>query len=473
MKQSIDYKKIVELMCWNKYDGETYEDVFNRECGNPTLVPDADIVDVVHAKGLEPWAKMQKFETLEELQTAIMNIMLRTINSKVLSDKKTRDVFPSIRNFYTYCNRIDCQNAIYSEAKKIAMVVWYGELAQKRLKERTAKMFAQKPDKKRFNAIVEKIQDIWGLSDSDIDALRYFVCQTRHEDHNPSLNKAIYMWSEEKKTGKTTLARAIVSVLNGETSIKNSGQYESTLAKEMQYNDHDLPMAAYCNAVILDESMPKDSSKAYGQIKQMLTSNSCIYNPKYRQVITVKAKRFYFCTSNEDVSQFVQDNTERRFLPIHLYKIPRQLSFNEIYDIWKEFCVNATPAMDDWQKWYDSFKETEGLRALDIDYYIDKIVGDTMIVSELSNMSQTYMTPPWFHDRLVGKKTLSRDVQRAITGALDKLVGKPPKTRKSKYRRIDLINVISNLQNSENEDVFSNDDEKKDNYENNINDLPF
>jgi hypothetical protein len=129
--------------------------------------------------------------------------------------------------------------------------------------------------------------------------------------------------------------------------------------------------------------------------------------------------------------------------------------------------------MDDWQKWYDSFKETEGLRALDIDYYIDKIIGDTMIVSELSNMSQTYMTPPWFHDRLVGKKTLSRDVQRAITGALDKLVGKPPKTRKSKYRRIDLINVISNLQNSENEDVFSNDDEKKDNYENNINDLPF
>ena len=184
MKQSIDYKKIVELMCWNKYDGETYEDVFNRECGNPMLVPDADIVDVVHAKGLEPWAKMQKFETLEELQTAIMNIMLRTINSKVLSDKKTRDVFPSIRNFYTYCNRIDCQNAIYSEAEKIAMVVWYGELAQKRLKERTAKMFAQKPDKKRFEAVVEKIQDIWGLSDSDIDALRYFVCQTRHEDHN-------------------------------------------------------------------------------------------------------------------------------------------------------------------------------------------------------------------------------------------------------------------------------------------------
>ena len=52
-------KKIVELMCWNKYDGETYEDVFNRECGNPTLVPDADIVDVVHAKGLEPWARIR------------------------------------------------------------------------------------------------------------------------------------------------------------------------------------------------------------------------------------------------------------------------------------------------------------------------------------------------------------------------------------------------------------------------------
>ena len=471
MDKKVDFEKLGKIMNWERFNGETWTDVFMREVGDITTVPDNIIIDVVYEGDLERWAMKQNHQSIEELSKDLFMIMRKAVNSPELNGKK-KDTFPSLRNFARYCNRVDYLNGgLNREVERIANAAWYGSLAKKHLKERTDKMFSVKPDEAKFNAVVEKIKDVWGFTDKDVDALRYFVCQTRHENHNPSMNKSIYLWSEEKQTGKTTIARAIVSVLNGEESMDNAGKYESTLAKEMQYNVHDIPLAASCNAVILDESMPKDTSKAYGQIKQMLTSNSCQYNQKYKDVRMISAKRFYFCTSNENISDFVQDKTERRFYSIHLNRHPKQLSFNEIYEIWREFCVNATPRLDDWQAWYNSIDHVIGQATEEIEYYLGKFRDDDNILQLISNTPSTYITPPVIADAIVkGKATLKE--RKAVIGALDKLVGKPPETRKSKYKCSELIDAILDLRR-EDEDVFSDDDEKKDYYENNINDLPF
>ena len=45
MKKNIDFEKLGEIMDLERFDGETWEDVFMREVGDTTAVPDKpDIV---------------------------------------------------------------------------------------------------------------------------------------------------------------------------------------------------------------------------------------------------------------------------------------------------------------------------------------------------------------------------------------------------------------------------------------------
>ena len=237
----IDYKKIAEIMCWKLNKGQTHEELFISK-GIPTLrVPSKEIVDVVHAGSVDSWAKMQKFNSEEELKQAIMKVFTMTITDETLTDNKINKTFPRIYNFYIYCNKLDGNGKLEVEATKLADVAWNGELAKRRLEERTNKMFNVEPSQEKYNEAIKQIKDIWGISDIDIDALRYAVCQSRHKNHNPSMNKAVYIWSEAKQTGKTTIAKTIVAILNGEKSIDNIGEYESNLAKEMQFNTHEIP----------------------------------------------------------------------------------------------------------------------------------------------------------------------------------------------------------------------------------------
>ena len=98
MKKNIDFEKLGEIMDWERFDGETWEDVFMREVGDTTAVPDNLIIDVVHAGGLEKWARLQKHTSVEDLAEDISRIMRKAINSSILTGKK-KDTFPAIRNF--------------------------------------------------------------------------------------------------------------------------------------------------------------------------------------------------------------------------------------------------------------------------------------------------------------------------------------------------------------------------------------
>ena len=438
----INYQKLAEIMCWEieAAQGETAQDVFIREVGNPAAVPHKDIVDVVHAGGIEEWAKTKAYKTKEELSSAIMRLMRITINSRCLFDSKLKDTFPPLRNFHTYCHRLDCNGNLAKEAYKLTESVWHGELARKRLEERTNEMFSNTPDKSKYLEASEQIKKIWGFSDKEVDAFRYFVCQTRHKNHNPSMNKAIYLWAATKQSGKTTLARTIVGILNGETSIEEAGKYESTLSQELQYGSFDIPKAANSNATILDESMPRDSRKSYGNIKSMLTSQSITLNIKYAQPVHVDAKRFYFITSNEDISDFIQDHTERRFISIELSDIPTQISFEKIFEIWKQFATNCIPESD-WQLWYNSFEHVEGLRAKDIEYFKAKLLTTPQILVDLQQMNVAHVSTGFFHDRLILGKS-SRDERAAVKDAVIEVIGE--EDHPSKWNRLNAIEKINN-----------------------------
>ncbi len=443
-----NYQKLVEIMGWEKFNGETDADVLAKEGVTPDLIPHKRIIEVVHATGLEGWAKNSNFTCLETLKSEIIKTFRIAINSRISENRRMKELFPAITNFAIYANTIDRRGKMENEADRIAESAWFGELARKRLEERTEKMFSKKPNKKLYDEAVNKIKEVYCFSDAVIDAFRFFVCQTRHKDHNPSMNKSLYIWGKPKQTGKTTLARALVSVLNGETSIRNAGNYESTLAKEMQYNAHDLPLAAQSNAVILDESMPKDSRKAYAQIKSMLTSNSCSYNQKWGKISHIETRRFYICTSNEDIEEFIQDATERRFISIKLDKVPKQLSFEAIYELWKKFAQNATPKTENWQEWYNSFEEVDGLQSRDKNHFKASILNYKNIVHVIHETGGYNLTASFFEKLfIVGKPT--RDERKALNDALVELFGESKGYRWSAKNVRDTLTNLIDSQNAE------------------------
>lgn len=437
-------------MLWEKFEGESYEDVFMRQDLKPSQIPDSTLIDVVHANSLENWAKQGKFESLQDLEKEITLILRKAVVNPIMSNKPMQSLFPPIYNFCVFATSTDKKGKLTAEAEKISEIAWYGELANLRLKEKTDKIFSVAPDEEKYNEVAKKIQTIWGFTDVEIDAFRYFICQSRHEGHNPSMNKSLYLSSTKKKTGKTTVARAIASVLNGEKTIEAGSKFESSFNKELQINDHDLPLAVQYNCVILDEAMPKDSRKSYGRVKSMLTSNSCSYNQKYGRIISVEAKRYYIYTSNDDISDFVQDSSERRFIQINMERVPQHLEFDEIYNIWKKFAQNCTPEKD-WQEWYNTFEDVVGLESKDIDFYKDELLSNGSILQAVISASSTTLSQKFFIDLLVtGKAT--RAERDTIKKAITDIAGEPNRSRWSRKVVEDKLQEFINEQ--QNQDIL-------------------
>jgi len=416
-------KNLCSLMGWEKAKGETYEDVFLRQEIKPELIPPTKLIEVVLSRSLENWATKGRFQSLKKLQAEIEDILIMAVQDPINKDRVRQDLFLQIHNFCIYATNLDKRGRLVAEAENIAEAAWYGELATLMLKEKTDEIFKKPPNPKKYHEVSEKIKKIWGFSDYEIEAFRYFICQTRHENHNPSLNKSLYLHSQKKKTGKTTIARALASVLNGEQTLIDGTKYESSFNQELQIGNHDLPKASQYNCVILDEAMPKDSRKSYGRVKSMLTSNSCVYNQKYGKIMTVKAERHYLYTSNDDISEFVQDDSERRFIQIKMMQIPQQLSFEKIYSIWLEFAQNCEPEKD-WQSWYDSFADVYGIESKDVNFFKDEILSNSSVLNSITANPGYTVTLKFFADLLItGKST--RDERKMLQTALIQIIGEP------------------------------------------------
>ena len=351
------YEKIARIMCYEYEQGEDMEQVLLRNRFDIGSAPINIAISIVYAGGLQRWADAQDVESEAQLEKLLTDKCMIIVNDAKFNSKKYECPMPTVANLFAFMQTLDRRGKLFEECSLVAKLAWNGKICRRMIDERTRGMFAS-PDKEKYLKAVKRIKEVWFYSDIDIDALRYFVCQSRHENHNPSLNKGIYHWGSEKQTGKTTVAKTIVAILNGDI-LEHAGRYSSHLTVELQYGNHDIPKAALFNSVLLDEAAPKDSTKSYNAFKSVMTGNSCDYNPKYKQVLTIPCRRYYYFTSNDDIRDFVQDRRERRLYELKSTQKPLQISFEEIYRIWFDFCTNAEPESN-WQAWYNSFVMVDG-----------------------------------------------------------------------------------------------------------------
>ena len=204
-------------------------------------------------------------------------------------------------------------------------------------------------------------------------------------------------------------------------------------------------MAAQYNCVILDEAMPKDSRKSYGRVKSMMTSNSCTYNQKFGRIITVEAKRYYIYTSNDDISEFVQDSSERRFIQINMERVPKKTSFENIYDYWKEFAQNCEPE-ENWQEWYDSFDFVDGLATKDMEEVINEMILQKEAIFGVGGV--TYTTPKQVADKLF-KNEPNRGQKASVKSAMEKLFAECRTTSNASYYKMAMCyDIVVELANT-------------------------
>ena len=153
------------------------------------------------------------------------------------------------------------------------------------------------------------------------------------------------------KTGKTTSATMLVSLLNGDTNEANIARYSSTLANEMQVKSFAVPKISECNAVLMDECFFADMGKMYADFKRFITSSNGRARLPYGQEFEWVGQPNYIATSNDSLQKFIKDWSDRRYLSVEFKARPTErLDFDEIKALWASFVLNSTRDKD-WSTW--------------------------------------------------------------------------------------------------------------------------
>ena len=195
---------------------------------------------------------------------------------------------------------------------------------------------------------------MYSLTDVDVEKIHFFVEQTKAGDKFPnSLRRMLYIWGSTMKTGKTTSATMLVSLLNGDTDESNIARYSSTLANEMQVKSFAVPKISECNAVLMDECFFADMGKMYADFKRFITSSNGRARLPYGQEFEWTGQPNYIATSNDSLQKFIKDWSDRRYLSVEFKAKPTErLSFEEIKALWAAFVLNSQ-RIKDWSAWAD------------------------------------------------------------------------------------------------------------------------
>jgi hypothetical protein len=141
---------------------------------------------------------------------------------------------------------------------------------------------------------------------------------------------------------------------------------------------------------------------------------------------------------------------ERRFYAIRMAKKPKQLSFDEIYQIWLDFCTNAEPE-DDWQEWYNSFDYVEGVATREMDEASNEII---LRKDEIfTTGSKTYITAKQVAS-LIYKNEPNTAQKATVRAVMEKMFGdcRVP-SNPSNYRVMDCWNRATEIS----EDISASD----------------
>ena len=305
---------------------------------------------------LQSWLEQFDFDTREEIEKAI-RLFIRTVTLDDYMRKKHLEeenpyaaaVFTRYSKIMTDANRLD------KYPVSLSGEIWHGGFSRKRLESRTAALFGSvTPDASKYAEACERIKRVYSLTDVDVEKIHFFVEQTKAGDKFPnSLRRMLYIWGSTMKTGKTTSATMLVSLLNGDTDESNIARYSSTLANEMQVKSFAVPKISECNAVLMDECFFADMGKMYADFKRFITSSNGRARLPYGQEFEWTGQPNYIATSNDSLQKFIKDWSDRRYLSVEFKAKPTErLSFEEIKALWAAFVLNSQRTKD-WSAWAD------------------------------------------------------------------------------------------------------------------------
>ena len=305
---------------------------------------------------LATWLQQFDFDTREEIEKAV-RLFIRTVSLDNYMRKKHLDeinpyaasVFTRYSKIMTDANRLD------KYPVTISGEIWHGGFCRKRLEERTRALFdTVKPDPKKFAEACARVRAVYDLTETDIEKLHFFVEQVKAGDKFPnSLRRMLYIWGATMKTGKTTSATMLVSLLNGDTNEHNIARYSSTLAQEMQVKSFAVPKISECNAVLMDECFFADMGKMYADFKRFITSSNGRARLPYGQEFDWVGQPNYIATSNDSLQKFIKDWSDRRYLSVEFkHKPTEKMTFDQIRELWAAFVLNST-RYKEWAAWAD------------------------------------------------------------------------------------------------------------------------
>lgn len=304
---------------------------------------------------LQSWLERFEFDSREEIEKAI-RLFIRTVALDMYMRRKHLDeenafaaaVFARYSKIMTDANRLDKYPVTLSGE------IWHGGFSRKRLEQRTAELFAVEPDAGKFAAACERIKRVYNLTDTDIEKLHFFVEQVKAGERFPnSLRRMLYIWGATMKTGKTTSATMLVSLLNGDRDESHIARYSSTLAQEMQVKSFAVPKISECNAVLMDECFFADMGKMYADFKRFMTSANGRARLPYGQEFEWTGQPNYIATSNDSLRKFIKDWSDRRYLSIEFKERPTErMTFEEIKNLWADFVLNSERTKT-WSEWAD------------------------------------------------------------------------------------------------------------------------
>lgn len=305
---------------------------------------------------LASWLQQFEFDERDEIEKAI-RLFIRTVTMDDYMRKKHLDeenpyaaaIFTRYNKIMTDANRLD------KYPVSLSGEIWHGGFSRKRLADRTAALFdSVTPDPAKFAQACERVKRVYSLTETDVEKLHFFVEQVKAGASFPnSLRRMLYIWGTEMKTGKTTSATMLVSLLNGDTDESNIARYSSTLANEMQVKSFAVPKISECNAVLMDECFFADMGKMYADFKRFITSSNGRARLPYGQEFEWTGQPNYVATSNDSLQKFIKDWSDRRYLSVEFkHKPTERLSFAEIKQLWADFVLNSE-RVKDFATWAD------------------------------------------------------------------------------------------------------------------------
>lgn len=388
-----------------------------------------------------------EFASVEELAEAMSVAWYVVATDKWLNSKATQMTIPGAAILLARAKRIMTGANVGRTIMAAAEAMWMRHFEFENLKKRRNAVLSVERDAKVFQYADRRVRAVYGFGDAEMEHIRYFVCQARKDDADPALNRSLYIYSKEKMTGKTTVARAIAGILNGAGCWREcSGDFFSDIPCELQFGTFERPKATRYACVVMDEAFAgKSTAKYYGKFKTAMTSDKCQVEVKFGGKYDVRCSRNYIFTSNNDISSVVADESERRMCVLSMRK-PEAMSYDDIYSLWRDYIVNAAEDPDTAEWYRRTMPAVKGEAGVQSDDIVSALLGDEMRqrVTQAQQAGLYQLAYPKFFTDWLSQSYDVRKLSGLIKEAVVAAYGEPKSSGNRKYYNIsDLLTLIA------------------------------